>query len=99
MNNESQTWTGLLIKQRLFIGSKSEGDYWVLLADDGLWYRLADPKAFLPEALKQSFEGKSIRLFAKLDLMRGHRRLVVTSDSLEQECQSDYLISPSSPED
>jgi hypothetical protein len=89
MNNEPQTWSGLLIRQRLFVGSKSEGDYWVLLTDDGLWYRLADPHTFFSDIEMQSYEGKNVSLIAQLDLLRGHRRLVLMSEQLTEEQSHD----------
>lgn len=85
MNNEPQNWSGLLIKQRLFVGSKSEGEYWILLADDGLWYRLTDSQSLVSESQLKSSEGKKITLLARLDFIRGHRRLVVMSNTLSDE--------------
>lgn len=89
MTNEPQAWSGLLIKQRLFVGSKSEGDYWVLLTDDGLWYRLADPHSFFSDIEMQSLEGKKVNLTAELDHLRGHRRLVVMSELRKEEASPD----------
>lgn len=99
MNNETQTWSGLLIKQRLFVGSKSEGDYWVLLADDGLWYRLADPHSFFSNIEMQSLEGKKVNLTARLDLIRGHRRLVVMSGLHKEEASPDSSSTAAGTED
>jgi hypothetical protein len=78
-------WTGTLIRERLFLGSKSEGLYWVLLCDDGLWYRIADLHHFFISDELESMQNKRVRLNARLDLLRGHRRLVVLSQELEED--------------
>lgn len=98
MNNEPQNWSGFLIKQRLFVGSKSEGEYWVLLADDGLWYRLTDSQSHVSESQLKSSEGKKITLLAKLDFIRGHRRLVVMSNILSEEGGAESLDSTTDTE-
>jgi hypothetical protein len=71
-------WRGTLLKQRLFIGSKSEGEYWVLLCQDGYWYRIA--ANLPPEQLEwlSKHDGLEVSLQASLDLLRGHRRLVLS---------------------
>ena len=81
-------WVGILIQERLFSGSKSEGLYWVLLCDDGLWYRIADIHHFVAEDKLETMRGKRVSLNAKLDLLRGHRRLVVQSEQLNEESMS-----------
>jgi hypothetical protein len=84
----ADVWVGILIQERLFPGSKSEGLYWVLLCDDGLWYRIADIHHFFAVDKLESMRGKRISLNAKLDLLRGHRRLVVQSEQLNEESMS-----------
>lgn len=77
MPSEVRIWRGALLKRRLFVGSKSEGDFWILLARDGYWYRIS---LDLPEhrlAWLEEHEGEEVELLASLDLLRGHRRLVL----------------------
>lgn len=71
---------GTLSSQRLFIGSKSEGFYPVLDAEDGTRYRLrvnagsADPQdPFVP------FYGRLVRVHGEADRLRGHWRLTLQS--------------------
>jgi hypothetical protein len=76
-DEETKEWAGTLTKQRLFVGSKSEADYWILLTDNNQWYRVAGAKL---EAVAQWLEenyGKQVTLIARLDTFRGHRRLVL----------------------
>jgi hypothetical protein len=78
MPSEMREWRGTLVKQRLFIGSKSEGEYWILLCKDGNWYRIATN---LPSEQLQWLidnQGLEVSLEASLDLFRGHRRLVLS---------------------
>jgi hypothetical protein len=78
MPSEVREWRGTLVKQRLFIGSKSEGEYWILLCKDGYWYRIASNLP--PEQLQwlSDHQGLEVSLEASLDLLRGHRRLVLS---------------------
>ena len=76
-DEEIKEWAGTLTKQRLFVGSKSEADYWVLLTDEQQWFRIAGAKLEAVEQWLEENSGKQVTLIAKLDRFRGHRRLVL----------------------
>lgn len=69
---------GTLTSQRLFIGSKSEGNYPVLDAEDGNRYRLrvTEGAANLPDPLTP-FYGLRVRVHGQADRLRGHWRLTL----------------------
>lgn len=73
----TKEWSGTLAKQRLFVGSKSEADYWVLLASDDRWFRIAGIDSEEVTAWFEEHSGCDVTLIAKLDTFRGHRRLVL----------------------
>ena len=74
---------GLLTMDRMFVGSKSEGLYPVLYADDGQHYRLHyRGDISLNEKTLSSYSGKTIQVIGNVDNLRGHWRLVLTADSL-----------------
>lgn len=72
---------GTLSSERLFIGSKSEGLYPVLDAEDGTRYRLrvrdSDGKA--GDDPLASFYGQTVRVHGDADRLRGHWRLTLHS--------------------
>ena len=68
---------------RLFVGSKSEGLYPVLHAEDGRQYRLHyKGDLSLNEKTLSSFDGKTIQVNGHIDNLRGHWRIVLTADNL-----------------
>jgi hypothetical protein len=73
----TKEWSGVLAKQRLFVGSKSESDYWVLLTRDSRWFRLAGINSELIADWLDEHAGCNVTLVAKLDTFRGHRRLIL----------------------
>ena len=75
--------TGLLSLDRLFIGSKSEGLYPVLHADDGNQYRLHyKGDISLNEKTLSNYAGKTVQVIGNVDNSRGHWRIVLADDSL-----------------
>jgi hypothetical protein len=74
---------GLLTMDRLFAGSKSEGLYPVLHAEDGRQYRLHyKGDLSLNEKTLSSYDGKTIQVNGDVDNLRGHLRIVLTADNL-----------------
>jgi len=74
--------TGLLSMERLFVGSKSEGLYPVLHADDGQHYRLHyKGDISLNEKTLAPFEGKTVQVIGSVDNLRGHWRMVLAADT------------------
>ena len=74
---------GLLSLDRLFIGSKSEGLYPVLHADDGNQYRLHyKGDISLNEKTLSNYAGKTVQVIGNVDNSRGHWRIVLADDSL-----------------
>jgi hypothetical protein len=74
---------GLLSMDRLFVGSKSEGLYPVLHAEDGRQYRLHyKGDLSLNEKTLSSYDGKSIQVNGHVDNLRGQWRIVLTADNL-----------------
>lgn len=84
MNEEDLTnLIGLLTMDRLFVGSKSEGLYPVLHAEDGRQYRLHyKGDLSLNEKTLSSYIGKTIQVVGHVDNLRGHWRIVLTADNL-----------------
>ena len=75
--------TGLLSMDHLFVGSKSEGLYPVLHADDGQHYRLHyKGDISLNEKTLAPFEGKTVQVIGSVDNLRGHWRMVMGADTL-----------------
>jgi hypothetical protein len=73
---------GLLSMERLFIGSKSEGLYPVLHADDGRQYRLhRKADISLDERTLSNYDGKRVEVIGQTDNLRGHWRLVLIADT------------------
>jgi hypothetical protein len=74
---------GLLTMDRLFVGSKSEGLYPLLHAEDSRQYRL-HYKGDLSQNEKtlSSYDGKTIQVSGHVDNLRGHWRIVLTADDL-----------------
>ena len=74
---------GLLTMDRLFVGSKSEGLYPVLHAEDGRQYRLHyKGDLSLNEKTLSSYVGKTIQVNGHVDNLRGQSRIVLTADNL-----------------
>jgi len=85
---------GLLTIDRMFVGSKSEGLYPVLHAEDGRQYRLHyKGDLSLNEKTLSSFDGKTIQVNGHIDNLRGHWRIVLTADNLPLVIE-ESLISP-----
>ena len=76
-DEETKEWSGTLARQRLFVGSKSEADYWVLLTSDDRWFRIAGIDSEEVTAWLEEHSGRDVTLIARLDTFRGHRRLVL----------------------
>ena len=74
--------TGLMSMDRLFVGSKSEGLYPMLHADDGQHYRL-HYKGDIPlnEKTLAPYGGKTVQVIGSVDNLRGHWRMVLAADS------------------
>ena len=86
--------TGLLSMERLFVGSKSEGLYPVLYADDGQHYRLHyKGDISLNEKTLAPFEGKTVQVIGSVDQLRGHWRMVLAADTPPLVIEAS-LISP-----
>jgi len=79
MPSDSREWRGTLLRQTLFVGSKSEGLYWVLLCNDGYWYRISEDLPAERLEWLNTNQGREVCLSAQLDLLRGHRRLVLAA--------------------
>ena len=74
---------GLLTMDRLFVGSKSEGLYPVLHAEDGRQYRLHyKGDLSLNEKTLSRYDGKTIQVNGHVDNLRGQSRIVLTADNL-----------------
>jgi len=74
--------TGLLSMDRLFVGSKSEGLYPVLHADDGQHYRLHyKGDISLNEKTLAPYKGKTVQVIGSVDNLRGHWRMVLAADT------------------
>ena len=84
-DNNPSCLVGLLSMERLFLGSKSEGLYPVLHANDGKQYRLhRKTDLSLAEKILSDYEGKRVQVIGNADNLRGHWRLVLAADSLPQ---------------
>jgi hypothetical protein len=83
--NNPSCLVGLLSMERLFLGSKSEGLYPVLHANDGKQYRLhRKTDLSLDEKTLSDYDGKRVQVIGNADNLRGHWRLVLAVDSLPQ---------------
>jgi hypothetical protein len=86
---------GLLTMDRLFVGSKSEGLYPVLHADDGQHYRLHYKGGIsLKETTLAPYVGKTVQVIGSVDNLRGHWRLVLAVDTLPLVIEDGSTISP-----
>lgn len=74
---------GYLTFDRLFIGSKSEGLYPMLHADQGLSYRLHVKGEGLADGTSlQPFAGRGVKVLGCADNTRGHWRIVFDAKDL-----------------
>jgi len=83
--NEKKTTSliGVLSMDRLFVGSKSEGLYPVLHAEDGMQFRLHyKGDVSLNEKTLANYNGKTVQVVGDADNLRGHWRVVLPVDSL-----------------
>ena len=88
MNKDKTTmYSGLLTLERLFIGSKSEGIYPVLTAEDGRMYRIHQ-KGQKHLALEFCVErlGSKVQVEGIANNLRGHWRII-----LEAGESSDFI--------
>lgn len=83
MENRKNEWKGYLKREKLFVGSKSEGLYPVLSVSDGIKYRVHVKGDGPNYKTLEPFEGKQISILATKDNLRGHKRLVVEFVSTE----------------
>lgn len=83
MKNQKNEWKGVLNREKLFVGSKSEGLYPVLSGSDGIKYRVHVKGDGPKYKSLEPFEGKQVCMFATQDNLRGHKRLVVEFVSTE----------------
>ena len=69
--------------ERLYIGSKSEGDYPMFKSSDGLTYRLEIkfPENQTPTA--DHLIGRDLHVRGTCDLLKGYRRLVTTLEDIQ----------------
>ncbi len=76
---------GLLKLETLFKGSKSEGLYPVLITEDGKRFRIHIKENQLNDSLLlANFDGQIVCLTGYVDEIKGHSRIVISSDL----CQS-----------
>jgi hypothetical protein len=78
----AQIWTGTVGKELMFVGSKSEGDFFVFCTDSGIRYRLRVINDDATELL-ESLIGMRLSVEGIEDDLRGHRRLTITSEVLK----------------
>jgi hypothetical protein len=72
---------GCINLETLFKGSKSESIYPILTCQDGSKYRIHIKKNESPDApLFAHLEGFHVRIEGDLDRIRGHNRILVSSD-------------------
>ena len=83
MENQKNEWKGVLNREKLFVGSKSEGLYPVLSGSDGIKYRVHVKGDGPKYKSLEPFEGKQVCMLATQDNLRGHKRLVVEFVSTE----------------
>jgi len=83
MENQKNEWKGVLNREKLFVGSKSEGLYPVLSGSDGNKYRVHVKGDGPKYKTLEPFEGKQVSMLATQDNLRGHKRLVVEFVSTE----------------
>jgi hypothetical protein len=83
MENQKNEWKGVLNREKLFVGSKSEGLYPVLSGSDGMKYRVHVKGDGPKYKSLEPFEGKQVCMLATQDNLRGHKRLVVEFVSTE----------------
>ena len=83
MENQKNEWKGVLNREKLFVGSKSEGLYPVLSDSDGIKYRVHVKGDGPKYKSLEPFEGKQVCMLATQDNLRGHKRLVVEFVSTE----------------
>ena len=83
MEKQTNEWKGVLNRERLFVGSKSEGFYPVLSDSDGNKYRVHIKGDGPRYKTLEPFEGKQVSMLATQDNLRGHKRLVVEFVSTE----------------
>ena len=71
---------GFFCLKVLYLGSKSESEYPVLVGDNGLLYRVhvKSSKLRIDPYLSPFFD-KHVLINGKLDRLRGHRRIVIDS--------------------
>lgn len=81
-------YNGIVTKDLLFIGTKSEGYYPVLNTEDGIKYRLhyKGDRTF-NEITLDRFIGSRVRINGVSDKKRGHWRIVISSDEVEAVVQ------------
>ena len=81
--NAPKKWVGHIQKEILFKGSKSEGEYLTFHEEDGGVYRIrvvGDPEPGWAEA----FLGHRVALEGIPDDLRGHLRLSITTEAVQQ---------------
>ena len=98
MNEKKPSYLiGLLTMDRLFVGSKSEGLYPVLHAEDGRQYRLHyKGDLSLNEKTLSSYDRKTIQVNGDVDNLRGHLRIVLTADNLPLVIEESLISSQQS---
>lgn len=88
-----QYYSGIVTKDLLFLGSKSEGYYPVLHSEDGVKYRLhCKGDSTFNEKTLETFIGSRVRINGAADKKRGHWRIVISSDTSQPAIQ---VIEPS----
>ena len=98
--NEKKTssFIGVLSMDRLFVGSKSEGLYPVLHAEDGMQFRLHyKGDVSLNEKTLSKYNGKAVQVVGDADNLRGHWRVVLQADSLPILVEDSYIDSLLAP--
>ncbi len=76
-------WHGILVVERLYIGSKSEGDYPILKVDEGQSFRLhlKAEDGITPDLTPMI--GNQLLVTGVTDIIKGFRRIVTSLDEIQ----------------
>ena len=87
------SFTGILTMDRLFVGSKSEGIYPVLHANNGQQFRLHyKGDISLYEKTLFRYNGKNVQVVGNVDNLRGYLRIVLPTGSLPLEVDMSHEV-------
>ncbi|TRZ76617.1 MAG: hypothetical protein D4R94_04565 [Chitinophagaceae bacterium] len=99
MNEQNlSSFIGVIRMDRLFVGSKSEGLYPVLHAENGKQFRLHHKGDIsMNEKMLSSYDGKTVQITGNVDNLRGHWRIVLAPESVPLVVEAsplDELLAP-----